>query len=324
MKKNWVICFAAVWFILIFFGLTYARPCQHIFITLGTGSVTGVYYPAGDMLSRLINKDRKAHGILCSVESTEGSVYNLESLASGDLDMGIVQSDIQYDAYNGTGEFKTKGPNKNLRTVFSLYPEMFTILARADAGIKGFDDLKGKRMDIGNPGSGQRDTLEMVLQTKGWTLAFFNKTVELKPAEQPIALCKDQVDAIVYTVGHPNKCIMDAARQCNTVLVNIAGPCIDKLVNEHHYNLSLIPAGMYPGTDTDTQTFSVWATLVTTTRIPDDVVFSFVKAVFENFDQLKDAHPALGCLEKKQMVKQGLYAPLHPGAVRYYTQAGLL
>ena len=295
------------------------------YVTIGTGGVTGVYYPTGGAICRLVNKDRKEHGIRCSVESTGGSVYNLNAIAAGELDMGVAQSDWQYHAYHGTSKFSDQGPNKDLRAVFSVHPEPFTVVARADAGIKTFKDLKGKRVNIGNPGSGQRGTLEVVMNALGWTLDDFKLASELKAAEQSQALCDNKVDAIVYVVGHPNGSIQEATTACDSVVVDVAGPEIDKLIQEHpYYRKATIPADMYRGNPEDTQTFGVAATFVSSAKVPEDVIYNVVKAVFENFQDFKKLHPAFGILKQEEMVKDALSAPLHDGAKKYYEEAGLL
>jgi hypothetical protein len=295
------------------------------FITIGTGGVTGVYYPTGGSICRLVNKNRKQHGIRCSVESTGGSVYNLNTIRAGELDMGVAQSDWQYHAYNGTSKFKKKGPNKELRAVFSVHAEPFTVVARADSGIKNFADLKGKRVNIGNPGSGQRGTMEVVMDALGWKKSDFTLASELKSAEQSKALCDNKIDAMVFTVGHPSGSIKEATTTCDTVLVTVTGPVIDKLVAENdYYRSAIIPGGMYRGNDQDTQTFGVGATFVSSTNVPADTVYQVVKAVFENFDSFRKLHPAFAKLKKAQMIKDGLSAPLHDGAVRYYKEAGLM
>jgi len=295
------------------------------FVTIGTGGVTGVYYPTGGAIARLTNKGKKEHGIRASVESTGGSVYNLNAIAAGELDMGVAQSDWQYHAYNGTSKFKEKGPNKDLRAVFSVHPEPFTVVARTDSGIKNFADLKGKRVNIGNPGSGQRGTMEVVMGKMGWTKDDFKLAAELKPAEQSQALCDNKVDAIIYTVGHPNGSIKEATTSCDAVLVNVTGPEIDALVSENdYYRTAVIPGGMYRGSDADTMTFGVGATFVSSAKVPENVIYVVVKAVFENFDDFKKLHPAFGNLKKEEMVKDGLSAPLHDGAAKYYKEAGLV
>ncbi len=309
-------------------GLTFgaaATVSAESFITIGTGGVTGVYYPTGGAICRLVNKGRKEHGIRCSVESTGGSVYNLNTIRAGELDMGVAQSDWQYHAYHGTSKFQDAGANKDLRAVFSVHPEPFTVVARADSGIKTFTDLKGKRVNIGNPGSGQRGTMEVVMSALGWSKDDFALASELKAAEQSKALCDNKVDAIVYTVGHPNGSIKEATTSCDTVLVNVVGPAIDKLVADNdYYRTATIPGGMYRGNDSDTQTFGVGATFVSSTNLPADTVYQVVKAVFENFDSFRKLHPAFGNLDKKQMTKDGLSAPIHDGAAKYYKEAGLM
>ena len=228
------------------------------FITIGTGGVTGVYYPTGGAICRLVNKGRKEHGIRCSVESTGGSVYNINTIREGELEFGVAQSDWQFHAYNGSSKFEDAGPFEGLRAVFSVHPEPFTVVARADAGITTFDDLKGKRVNIGNPGSGQRGTMEVLVDALGWTTGDFALATELKAAEQSAALCDNQIDAMVYTVGHPSGSIQEATTACDSVLVQVQGSAVEGLINDNSfYRSATIPGGMYRGNDGDTQTFGV-------------------------------------------------------------------
>jgi len=326
MRKGIVLSTVFLFCFAILMGVA-PEPVQaeQTFVTIGTGGVTGVYYPTGGAICRLVNKTRKQHGIRCSVESTGGSVYNLNTIRAGELDMGVAQSDWQYHAYNGTSKFKAKGPNKDLRAVFSVHPEPFTVVARKDSGIKKFEQLKGRRVNIGNPGSGQRGTMEVVMGVYGWKKKDFKLTSELKSAEQSKALCDNKIDAMVFTVGHPSGSIKEASTSCDSVLVEVAGPKIDKLVMKHdYYRTAVIPGGMYRGTDSDTKTFGVGATFVTSAKVPEKVIYNVVKAVFENFDQFKKLHPAFANLKKEEMIKDGLSAPLHKGAVKYYKEAGLM
>ncbi len=303
---------------------TYSQANQ-TFVTIGTGGVTGVYYPTGGAICRLVNKGKKEHGIRCSVESTGGSVYNLNAIAGGELDMGVAQSDVQYQAYNGTGKFKEAGANAKVRAVFSVHPEPFNVVARADSGIKTFTDLKGKRVNIGNPGSGQRNTMEAVMGKYGWKKDDFKLASELKAAEQSAALCDNKVDAIVYVVGVPNGSIKEATTACDAVMVNVQGKEIDQIIADNpYYSAATIPGGTYRGTDADTQTFGVRATFVSSTDVSEDIIYQITKAVFENFDSFKKMHPAFKNLKKEMMIKAGLSAPLHDGAVKYYKEAGLL
>ncbi|HVL73477.1 MAG TPA: TAXI family TRAP transporter solute-binding subunit [Beijerinckiaceae bacterium] len=300
---------------------TDATAQQQRFVSVGTGGVTGVYYPVGGAICRLMNQTRKDHGVRCSVESTGGSVFNVNAIRGGELEFGVVQSDVQFNAWEGKGPFKEK--HEKLRAVFSLHPEPMTVVARAETPIKSFDDLKGKRVNIGNPGSGQRALMELVMKEKGWTTGDFALASELAPAEQSQALCDNKVDAFVFTVGHPAGSIQEATTSCDSRIVPIEGPVVDKLVSEHpYYFRATIPGGMYRGNPNPINTFGVGATVVTSADVPDNVVQAFVKAVFDNFDNFKGLHPALANLDPKQMVTQGLSAPLHPGAEKYYKERG--
>ena len=295
------------------------------FITIGTGSVTGVYYPTGGAICKLVNKDRKEHNVRCSVESTGGSIYNVNTIRAGELDFGIVQSDWQYHGYNGTSKFEAQGPYKKLRAMFSLHTEPFNIIARTDSGINNVADLEGKRVNIGNPGSGDRATMSVVMAAMGWTNDSFKLASELKGSERSQALCDNKIDAFIYMVGHPNGSIKEATTSCDAKLVPATGPKIDKIVADNpYYANTTVPAGMYRGTEGDVNSFGVAATMVTTSDVSDEVAYSVAKAVFENFNTFKRLHPAFATLKKEDMVKEGLSIPLHPGAVKYYKEVGLL
>ncbi|HIF9129926.1 TPA: TAXI family TRAP transporter solute-binding subunit [Photobacterium damselae] len=294
------------------------------FITIGTGSVTGVYYPTGGAICKLVNKDRKDHNIRCSVESTGGSIYNINTLRSGELDFGVVQSDWQYHGYNGSSKFKEQGPYPKLRAVFSIHTEPFNIIARADSGIKTLADLKGKRVNIGNPGSGDRATMGVVMDALGWTEKDFKLASELKGSERSQALCDNKIDAFIYMVGHPNGSIKEATTSCNAKLIPVTGEAIEKIIADNpYYTATKVPGDMYQGND-DVESFGVAATLVTSTDVSDDAVYALTKAVFENFDTFKRLHPAFAHLKPQDMVKNGISIPLHLGAIRYYKEAGLL
>ncbi len=295
------------------------------FISIGTGGVTGVYYPTGGAICRLVNKSRKEHGIRCSVESTGGSVYNINTIRAGELDMGVAQSDWQYHAYNGTSKFEDQGAFKELRAVFSVHPEPVTIVARKDANIKKVMDLKGKRVNIGNPGSGTRASWEVMADTLGFGDDALALATEFKSSEQSQALCDNKIDAFFFLVGHPSGSIKEASTSCESNLVEVAGPKIDKLVADaSYYRTATIPGGMYTGTPDDTKTYGVGATFVSSTNTDANTVYHVVKAVFENFDTFKKLHPAFQVLKKEEMIKDSLSAPLHDGAAKYYKEAGLM
>lgn len=306
------------------FALAAPAMAQQQFVTIGTGGVTGVYYPAGGAICLNVNRTRADHGIRCSAESTGGSVFNLNSIREGELNIGVVQSDVQYNAVHGLDQFADVGPYDGLRSLFSLHPEPFTVVARPDAGVVNFEDLEGKRVNIGNPGSGQRNTMELLMDEYGWTTDSFTLAAELPSREQAQSLCDNRFDAFVFTVGHPSGSISEPVATCDAVLVNVTGDIVDRLVDENDYYFSAtIPAGMY-NNDEDVTTFGVGATVVSSVDTPDEVVYEVVKAVFENFEDFKALHPAFTVLEPEAMISSGNSAPLHPGAVRYYEEAGLM
>ncbi len=318
MKFGKILAAAAV----IGLSLGVAEAQEKRYISIGTGGVTGVYYPTGGAICRLVNKSYKDTGIRCSAESTGGSIYNINTIRSGELDFGVAQSDWQYHAYNGTSKFADKGPFKDLRAVFSIHPEPVTIIARDDSGIKNLPDLRGKRVNIGNPGSGTLGTWEVIEKTMGWNRSDLALAAQMKSSETGAALCDNKIDAYFWLVGHPSALTQETLASCPSHLVNAWTPEIQKLVEETpYYRKAVIPAGMY-NNDEDITTFGVGATLVTRADVPEEVVYTLVKSVFENFDQFKKLHPAFANLKPEEMIKDGLSAPLHPGAIKYYKEKG--
>jgi len=318
-----LICLLGLGAILAVPGFESAQAAEE-FVTVGTGGITGVYYPVGGAICRLVNKGRKEHGVRCTVESTGASVFNVNAIRSGDLSLGIVQSDTQFHALNGTEQFEKAGPDKDLRALFSLQSEAFTLVARDDANINSFEDLAGKRMNLGDPGSGNRSTLELLMREFGWTPAIFKLATDLKPAEMAGALCDNKIDAFVYVVGHPNGSLKEASTTCASHIVPVTGPKVDAFMKKYpFYPEAIIPGGMYKGTDKDVKTFGPRATLLTNASLPEATAYQIVKAVFENLDEFKKLHPALADLTPQNML-EGNSAPYHPGAEKYFKEVGLM
>jgi uncharacterized protein len=304
---------------------TVAPAQEQKFTTIGTGGVTGVYYAVGGAVCRLLNKDRKAHGIRCSVESTGGSAFNINTIKAGELDFGLAQSDVHYNAAKGTGQFKDAGAYGDLRSVYSVHPEPFTVLARKELNAAKFEDLKGKRVNVGNPGSGTRASMDELLEALGWKITDFSLASELKADEHGPALCDNKIDAFYYGVGHPSANIQDPTTSCGAKLVSIGGPAVDKLLSgKPYYAKATIPGGMYANNPQPTETYGVMATLVTSAKVPEAVVYQLVKATFDNFEEFKKLHPAFANLKPEEMVNNGLSAPLHAGAEKYYKEKGWL
>jgi len=294
------------------------------FVTIGTGGITGVYYPTGGAIARIVNQKKDLYGIRCTVESTPGSVFNVNAVMEGDLQFGVVQSDRQYQAVNGLAEWKDKGKQADLRAVFSIHPESVTLVAAVDAGINSILDLKGKRVNIGNPGSGQRQNAIDALEAVGIDYNSDLNAESINAAEAPGLLQDGRIDAFFYTVGHPSGAIKEAASGARKVrFASITG--VDALLSKYpYYAKSVIPAKLYPGAvnQGDIETFGVKATLITSAKIAGDVVYAVTKEVFDNFDEFKSLHPAYAVITKESML-EGLSAEIHPGALRYFKEAGL-
>ncbi len=300
------------------------------FISIGTGGPTGVYFVVGNSVCRMVHKEaaegRKSgrkHGLRCAAPSTGGSNYNIGQIKEGELQFGVAQSDWQFHAYNGSSKWEGKKFD-NLRAVFSVHPEPFQLIASSSSGISSWNDLKGKIVNIGNPGSGQRGTMEVLMKAKGTSIDDFKQATELTSSEQVGALCDGKVDAIAYTVGVPNGAIGQAIDGCGAHFVNLNSDVEKKLVNDNpFYAFANIPAGtFYKEQKQDAVTFGVMATFVSSADVSEEVVYEVVRAVFENLDDFKKLHPAFTNLDPKQMIINGLSAPLHDGAVKYYKEKG--
>lgn len=296
------------------------------FVTIGTGGVTGVYYPTGGAISRMINKKSGDYSIKATVESTAGSVYNINAVLNGDLEFGVAQSDRQYQAYYGLAEWAGKGRQHDLRSVFSIHPETITLIASQASGVEKIQDLVGKRVNIGNPGSGQLQNSKDVLEASGLRLDTI-KAEQVKAVEAPSLLQDEKIDAFFYTVGHPNGNIKEATSgRIKVNIIPITGPGIDRLVEKHsYYTKAAIPAKFYPNTATQQYVFSVGvkATFVASSKLDDDIVYAITKEVFDNLDEFKKLHPSYVVLNRRNML-QGLSAPIHKGALRYYREAGMM
>ena len=293
------------------------------FITIGTGGVTGVYYPTGGAICRLVNAGRAEHGLRCSVESTGGSVYNTRTIRQGELDFGVVQSDVQAAALAGTGSFADDGPYPELRALFSIHPEPLHVMARADSGITSVADFPGNRVNVANPGSGTRVLAETLLAYHGISIDDLSLAAEMTSAEQASALCDGNIDATIWAAGLPNGSSQEATSTCDVVILPLEGEEIDRLLAENSaYAPAIIPGGMYPGNPDDIPSWGPRATFVTSADTPDEVVYALVSAVFENFDNFTRLHPAFAQLTPEEMITSGITADLHPGALQYYQERG--
>ena len=333
--KKMITTFSAVLALVVstFTFSTVAKSAE--FFTIGTGGPTGVYFQTGNAICKMLHKSAiaKEHGrkkgidkaYRCTAPSTGGSNYNIGQIKEGEFQFGVAQSDWQFHAVNGSS--KWEGTQfKGLRAVFSVHNEPFQIWARKKAKVKDFKGLKGKVVNIGNPGSGQRGTMEELMKAMGVDNGYFKSVTELTSSEQVKALCDGKIDAFGYSVGFPNGA-MEQAATCGAkaLPINLTGGPVQGLIDgADYYASATIPAGTYTGQKKDVTTFGVKATVVTSNAVEADLVYLVVKAVFENFDDFRKQHPAFAPLKKEDMIADGLSAPLHEGAIRYYKEAGLM
>jgi len=322
MKIKHFIVFSVLGFVIFW---TTCQPGETTFVTIGTGGVTGLYYPTGGAISRMLNKKFNEYRIKATVESTSGSVFNINAVLKGDMEFGIAQSDRQYQAYQGFAEWAEAGSQKDLRSVFSIHPEPITLVVSEGSGIKTISDLRGKRINLGNPGSGQLQNSKDVLTAAG--LSEQDLTAEyVKAVEAPGLLQDERLDGFFYTVGHPNGNIKEATSgRIKIFIVPITGEAIEDMLGEYpYYADAVIPHEFYPRAlnEENIETIGVKATFVTSTNVSEEIVYAMTKVVFENFDEFKTLHPAYKVLTKENMLK-GLSAPIHRGALKYYRETGL-
>ena len=293
-------------------------------ILIGTASKDGVYYYAGKAICRMVKSKVKV--LSCKSLITPGSLHNLGNLRDGGYDLAIVQSDMHYHAVKGTGPMKfMDGSFENLRALFSLHAEPFTLIVRRDAGIARIEDLAGHRVNIGNPGSGQLETMKVVMQAMGWGRKDFQLALQLNASEMSLALCSNRVQAIIHTVGHPNAAVAKAIKLCDATIAEVNGPRIDKLVADNpYYSYTHIAGNLYAGVSKTVRTFGVRATVMSSSDVPADTVYKIVKAIFDNLESFKKLHPAFGRLQANKMVQEGISAELHEGAKKYFIEKGLL
>jgi TRAP transporter TAXI family solute receptor len=290
-------------------------------VVIGTASSTGIYYPLGGSICRLLNLETSRHGLRCSEEASSGSATNIASLRRGRLDIGIVPSDVLADAVAGQGAFTSQGPTAELRTLFAGPDEMLTIVARKELRIRTVADVRGTRINIGNPGSRQRAYIDRVMRRLGLRRSDFVEVRELPAAAQSRAFCVKELDVIVYSVGHPNGLIHDVTRTCDGKLVDVSGPAIDGMLSEYReYEQTVIPGGTYSDNPADVRTLGVRAVVVASPGLSDTVAYEITRAVFDNFDAFRRLHPAFEALSVADMVGPSRRAPVHAGAMRYYRE----
>ncbi len=296
---------------------------SHIYI--GTGSVQGVYFPIGGVICRLLNRHTSDHNIRCTLESTGGSINNLNRLREGDFDIVVAQSDWHHHAYHGTSTFEKHGPNPQLRSVFALEADPLALIVRQDSTILEFDHLEDRTVSLGYSRSLQHRILDHYLELKGWTADKFKEVVLMSDAKQGAALCKQEVEAILLLSSSMNDYLADLPEDCALRLVSIDDEVVDQVIDNHpYYRKGAIPSSMSMGSQEAIQSFGLGATFVAMESTSNKAVYHVVKEIVENFRDFKSLHPSLQMIKTQELSSSALTAPLHPGAIRYYREARLL
>ena len=318
------------WMLLLFVAVT-ATPAgaRAADLIIGAGTSAKVHTSVARAICRLIERSIPATN--CDVATIEGqhaaeALAILSGVQNNAIEIGIVQSDWQYHAIQGTGPVEFMDVSfDNLRSLFSLHGELFTVIVRQDAGIENLDDLVGKRVNIGNPGSSQRAIMDMMMKAKGWTEKSFQFVDELGDAEQLLALCHDRVQAVVSIVSHPDERTAKALELCDAKIIAVSGEEIDSLIAENRFlAASDVPMGVYSKSNVLIPSFGLMVTAVSSADLDDQTAYGVVKSVFDDLTTMKRLHKALGNLLPGRMISAGLSAPLHPGAVRYYREHGMM
>ena len=293
------------------------------FIALGTGSPNGTYFPVGRGICELVNGTRTVHGVRCIAYNTGGSVYNIQAITSGELEMGITRSDLAFQSYEGINAFKAIGPNADIRAITTLYAMPIAVLVRKDAGIETFADLVGKRINIGNQGSGKRSVSELILSQMGWEKGDFSAALELNTKQMGKAFCDGNVDILIEGLGNPSKFYEQMVGECEGKFLTVPKEVIDKIKKDFPYFATLdIPGGIYTDTPNPVGTFGFKATLVTKKSLSDETVYDVTSAVFDAFERFQEKHPSLKLVDPLSMATNGIFIPLHPGAERYFKERG--
>ncbi|MEK0083626.1 TAXI family TRAP transporter solute-binding subunit [Benzoatithermus flavus] len=301
-----------------------AAETQPYPLAIATGGVTGVYYQIGAAICRLLKDHPPQHPIDCTTEGSNGSVRNLIDMRWDHVPLAIAQSDSLYYAVTGTGPFAGTGPDRSVRALFSLVTEAFVVMTRGDSPVPSLAELKGKRLSIGPPASGTDVTFRRLMAARGWSAGDFRAFPDIKSSLQAAALCRGDVDAIAVVGANPSPSLQEATHACNARFVPISFAFAQAMIERHPYYVSaLIPGGLYPNNPNPTETVGVRATLVAPAGTPDEVVYEVTRAVFDNLAELKTLHLAFAPIEKADIVRYCVFAPIHAGAQRYYREQGL-
>ncbi|WP_136649609.1 TAXI family TRAP transporter solute-binding subunit [Paracoccus aeridis] len=305
------------------------------FFRIGTGGTAGTYYPIGGLLANAISAPPGSRacedggacgvpGLVASAVASNGSVANVNAIMGGALESGFAQGDVAAWAYTGTGIWEGQPKAEKLRAIANLYPESIHLVATQASGIKSVADLRGKRVSLDEPGSGTLVDAQLILAAAGLAEGDV-KPEYLKPDQAADRMKDGAMDAFFFVGGYPAGAIAELASQQDVVIVPIEGEVADKVLENKFFATDTIPAGTYDNQEADVTTIAVGAQWLTSADQPEELIYNITKAVWNDATRKQlDAGHAKGKMIVKENATAGLGLPLHPGAERFYREAGLI
>lgn len=291
------------------------------YISIATGGTAGTYYPLGGAMAKIFNDN--VDGVTANAQATGASAENIGLVSNGETEVAFVQNDITYYAYTGTETFEGKGEMKNIKGMAMLYPELVQIIATKSSGITSVDDLRGKKVAIGAPGSGVEANARQVLAAHDMTYDDLGKADFLSFAEAADQLKNRQIDAAFITAGIPTAAITETAQTSDMVIVPISSAKIAELAEEYpFYTEVVVPKGTYKNQDQDVTTAAVMAMLVVPENLDEDLAYNLTKALFEQRQVIIDTHEK-GNDIKLETALDGMPIEVHPGSQKYYDEQGV-
>ncbi|BBK43149.1 hypothetical protein STVA_31690 [Allostella vacuolata] len=307
------------------------------FFRIGTGGAGGTYFPIGGIIATGISNPPGSRpcdkggacgvpGLVAIVQSSDGSVGNINAVNSGQMESGIAQSDVTHWAYTGTGLFEGKPKVESLRVIANLFPEHIQVFAKGAGSVTSIEQLKGKKVNYGPPASGTLVGARLFFEVYG-----LKEKVDLQPEylnPQPAAdrIRDGQLDAAFLIAGTPTAALVELASTVGMSLLPVEGAMRDKVLKAiPFWSETTIPAGTYKGIDKDVPTVAVGAWWVTNAKLPEEQIYKITQALWnKNTRELLDAGHAKGKSIVRDNAVKGVSVPFHPGAERFYKEAGLL
>ena len=293
------------------------------FIAIGTSTKSGVYYPVAREICNLLNSGRETHLVRCLATESGGSIYNIPAIATGELDVALTRAGLAHKAFRGEEMFKAYGANSSLRLISILYSQPVSIIVKQESNIQKFNEVKGKRVNLGNLGSGKRGISELLLEVMNWSHSDFSEVYELNTSNMGKAFCSDKVDVLIEAIGMPSKFLDRMVNDCKGRFVDISDDVVELIRQKGpFYTPGIIPKKFYPTQEKDVRTFNVNVVLISSARVNDATIYELTKAIFGDVKKLKKIHQVFSNMMPRSMVDQAPSIPYHDGALRYFKEHG--